>query len=220
MATGLEPSFKPRKQPVQARSEATVSALCQASIQVLLAVGYRRLTTTRVAERAGVSVGTLYQYFPNREALIASVIERYLEGINASVAQDCRALSGRPLGEVASGLVDAFIAAKWERIDVSRALHEPLGDIRGARIVAAAAAKAAGVVAAILENCPDASFHDVQTSARFVVLACSSLLQAAVADHTNSLDPERLRVHMRSMALGYLRETRRLQETAKVVPPR
>ena len=65
MATGLQPSFKPRKQPVQARSEATVSALCQASIQVLLAVGYRRLTTTRVAERAGVSVGTLYQYFPN-----------------------------------------------------------------------------------------------------------------------------------------------------------
>ena len=41
-----------------------------------------------------------------------------------------------------------------------------------------------------LENCPDASFHDVQTSARFVVLACSSLLQAAVADHTNSLDPD------------------------------
>ena len=78
-------SFKPRKQPVQARSEATVSALFDASIQVLLAVGYRRFTTTRVAERAGVSVGSLYQYFPNRQALITSVIERYLEGLRATI---------------------------------------------------------------------------------------------------------------------------------------
>ena len=52
-------SLKPRKRPVQARSEATVSALFDASIQVLLAVGYRKLTTTRVAERAGVSVGII-----------------------------------------------------------------------------------------------------------------------------------------------------------------
>jgi len=72
---------KPRKWPVQARSEVTVSALFEASIQVLLASGYRKLTTTRVAERAGVSVGTLYQYFPNRQALIICVIERYLKEI-------------------------------------------------------------------------------------------------------------------------------------------
>jgi hypothetical protein len=71
--------LKPRKQPVQARSEATVSAIFEATVQVLLAVGYCKMTTTRVAERAGVSVGTLYQYFPNRRALIAAVIERHLE---------------------------------------------------------------------------------------------------------------------------------------------
>ena len=82
MATSEQSSLrKPRKWPVQARSEATVSALFEASIQVLLAAGYRKLTTTRVAERAGVSVGTLYQYFPNRQALIICVIERYLEDI-------------------------------------------------------------------------------------------------------------------------------------------
>jgi AcrR family transcriptional regulator len=112
--------LKPRKRLVQARSEATVSALFEASIQVLLAVGYRKFTTTRVAERAGVSVGSLYQYFPNREALITSVIERYLGGLRATVEQRCRELRGCKLDHQVKGLVDAVIAANG-RISRSRA---------------------------------------------------------------------------------------------------
>ena len=208
MGAAQERLFRPRKQPVQARSEATIAALCEASIQVLLAVGYRRLTTTRVADRAGVSVGTLYQYFPNREALITLVIERYLKDMGDSIAQSCRGLEGRPLEQVSTGLVDAFVAAKLERIDVARALHEPLGDVGGARLVAKAADQATALVRQILSACPDASFLDVQTSARLLVLACISLLQAAVTDPTNGLDREELRNHMRSMVFGYLRETR------------
>ena len=61
-----------------------------------------------------MSVGTLYQYFPNREALITSVIERYLEGITSAVERACHALSGRPLDEVSTGLVDAFIRREVE----------------------------------------------------------------------------------------------------------
>src|SRR6266478_151293 len=122
MAPNPDSPFKPRKRPVQARSEATVSTLFEASIQVLLAVGYRQLTTTRVAERAGVSVGTLYQYFPNRQALIAAVIERHLEETAALVEHDCRTLAGRSLDEMAAGLVDAIIKAKCQRIEISRAM--------------------------------------------------------------------------------------------------
>ena len=53
----------------------TVGAISQTTVQVLLAVGLDRLTTTRVAERAGVSVGTLYQYYPNRQALLYAVLK-------------------------------------------------------------------------------------------------------------------------------------------------
>jgi AcrR family transcriptional regulator len=200
------PLPRPRKWPVQARSEATVSALLEASIQVLLAVGYRRLTTTRVAERAGVSVGTLYQYFPHREALITSVIERYLEEIACSVERDCRALNGRRLRELALGLVDAFVAAKWKRIDISRAMHEPLVDVGGVSLVRAAALRAARLVAGLLRSCRDASFRDVDLVALLIVMACSSLLQAAIADQANQLDADVLREHMGAMVLGYLRE--------------
>jgi AcrR family transcriptional regulator len=70
--------LEPRKSPVQARSAASVDAILQATIQVLLNVGKERLTTTRVASRAGVSVGTLYQYFPNKSALLQAVLKRHL----------------------------------------------------------------------------------------------------------------------------------------------
>ena len=62
MAKVTRNALNPRKKPAQSRSKVTVDAIFEATIQVLLADGLQRLTTTRVAERAGVSVGTLYQY--------------------------------------------------------------------------------------------------------------------------------------------------------------
>ena len=200
--------LKPRKRPVQARSEATVSALFEASIQVLLAVGYRKFTTTRVAERAGVSVGSLYQYFPNRQALITAVIERHLEELRVTIEQHCRRLRGSTLDQQVKGLVDAVIAAKWENIEVSRALHEPLADIGGMQLVNAAAVKAAGAIAEVLRSCADASFRDVDRLALLTVISCSSLMQAAITDQTGGIGREALRAHMRAMVLGYLREMR------------
>jgi AcrR family transcriptional regulator len=207
-------SLKPRKRPVQARSEATVSALFDASIQVLLAVGYRKFTTTRVAERAGVSVGSLYQYFPNRQALITAVIERYLEALRAVIEQHCQALRGSTLDRLVKGLVDGVIAAKFEHIDVSRALHEPLADIGGTELVTASAIKVAGSIAEVLRSCAGASFRDVDRLALLIVISCSSVLQAAITDQTGALDREALRAHMRAMVTGYLNEMR--DDTARV----
>ena len=65
MPAASQTLYEPRKTPVQARSAASVAAILDATIQVLLRVGKEQLTTTLVAARAGVSVGTLYQYFPN-----------------------------------------------------------------------------------------------------------------------------------------------------------
>ena len=77
----------PRKLPRQSRSRATVEAVITAAAQVLIEEGYEGATTARIAERAGVSIGSLYQYFPNKEALIASLIERHCEEIVATMRQ-------------------------------------------------------------------------------------------------------------------------------------
>ena len=63
-----------RKQPKQARSNDLVTAILQAAVQVFAKEGAQRFTTARVAEKAGVSVGSLYQYFPNKAALPASTL--------------------------------------------------------------------------------------------------------------------------------------------------
>lgn len=88
---------EPRKLPVQARSAASVDAILKATIQVLLRVGKEKLTTTRVATRAGVSVGTLYQYFPNKSALLRAVMRLHIEEILAEVDKVCKAQRGQPV---------------------------------------------------------------------------------------------------------------------------
>jgi AcrR family transcriptional regulator len=70
MATGRKPLISPRKQPRQVRSTRLVADILEASARVLAREGAHRFTTARVAEAAGISVGSLYQYFPNKEAIL------------------------------------------------------------------------------------------------------------------------------------------------------
>src|SRR5258707_3593393 len=72
----------PRKSASQERSRATVDALLEATTRVLIKEGYDRASTNRIAEVAGVSIGSLYQYFPSKEALVAAVIDRHTQEIS------------------------------------------------------------------------------------------------------------------------------------------
>jgi AcrR family transcriptional regulator len=97
--------LEPRKSPVQARSAASVEAILQATIQVLLKVGKERLTTTTVAMRAGVSVGTLYQYFPNKSTLLKAILKRHLDEVTVEVERVCREQQAHTLQQMATALI-------------------------------------------------------------------------------------------------------------------
>ena len=115
--------LEPRKAPRQARSAATVEAIHIAAIQVLLADGVTRLTTTRVAERAGVSVGTMYQYFRHKEALLFALVRQKLEAIAAAMEEAAARLAGNSLAAISDGLVQAWLDAKTDDIVGSRAIY-------------------------------------------------------------------------------------------------
>jgi AcrR family transcriptional regulator len=127
--------LEPRKSPVQARSTASVEAILEATIQVLLQGGKERLTTTRVALRAGVSVGTLYQYFPNKRALLQAVLERHLDVVTGAVEQVCKEQEGETLRKMATALITAFRQAKMKDPKTSVALYSVSSDVDVAKIV-------------------------------------------------------------------------------------
>jgi AcrR family transcriptional regulator len=116
--------FEPRKTPIQTRAAVTVGAISEATIQILLKHGVNHLTTTRVAERAGVSVGTLYQYYPNKQSLLFAVLTDHLDKVASAVEAACDHARHKPLADMIRAVVEAFVDAKRERIDASLALYQ------------------------------------------------------------------------------------------------
>lgn len=154
--------LEPRKSPVQARSTASVEAILEATLQVLLHVGKDRLTTTRVAARAGVSVGTLYQYFPNKSALLQAVLKRHLNEVSDAVVTVCREQRGNPLQQQASALITAFLAAKMRRVKASVALYAVSSDLDAAKIVRQMGDRSNKAIVAMLESSCDRITRDPQ----------------------------------------------------------
>ncbi|KKB08546.1 TetR family transcriptional regulator [Devosia geojensis] len=150
-----------RKKPRQVRSVTTVEAIFEATIQVLLGDGIHRLTTTRVAERAGVSVGTMYQYFPHKQALLYALNERYLDLVAERVEEACRAQHGATTKAMVEALVTAYWQAKTERSDVTRALYNSVVELDNQALVDAFARRMDAATIAMLKSAPDADYADI-----------------------------------------------------------
>jgi AcrR family transcriptional regulator len=144
--------LEPRKTPVQARSTASVDAILEATIQVLLDVGKEQLTTTKVALRAGVSVGTLYQYFPNKSALLQAVLKQHLSEVIEAIERVCQNQKGEPLEKMATALITAFLEAKMKDVKTSVALYSVSGDVDGAAIVKQMGNRSNKAIVALLES--------------------------------------------------------------------
>ena len=115
---------KPRKVASQERSRATVDALVEATARILIKEGFDKASTNRIAEVAGVSVGSLYQYFPSKEALVAAVIERHQQKIMQTVRVELADVWAQPVEKAVRKLV--AIAVKSHRVDPR--LHHVLAE--------------------------------------------------------------------------------------------
>lgn len=120
---------EPRKRPRQARSKVLYDALIEATQRLLASEGLDAVTTNRVAELAGVSIGSLYQYFPSREALIAAVIDRKLEQDLIELTPLVRGLLDVELDAALAGLVEVAVRFYRDETPLYRAMVAALAEV-------------------------------------------------------------------------------------------
>ena len=119
-----KPHADPRKLPQQDRSKFTVEAILTATAHILTEESYDRASTNRIAERAGISIGSLYQYFPNKASLIAALRDRHVSSMMEVIESKLRNLFDAPIEVVLPEIVKASIAAHAINPKLHKVLHE------------------------------------------------------------------------------------------------
>jgi AcrR family transcriptional regulator len=180
MKTATKTALRPRKTPVQERSTITVEAIAEATIQVLLAVGLDRLTTTRVAQRAGVSVGTLYQYYPNKQALLYAVLKLHLMKVAEAIESACHANRGASVKTLIAAVVTAHLDAKLARPDVSTALYAAAAEQGSSAIVQHVSRRGRLAFTAALAESSGRAVSEIEFVALMIVSAMTGATRAVL----------------------------------------
>jgi AcrR family transcriptional regulator len=183
-----QPATKPRKSASQARSRQTVDALLEATARVLVKDGYDRASTNKIAAVAGVSIGSLYQYFPTKEALVAAVIDLHMQAMFQVVRDALVKVATRPLEVAARELVSVMIEAHRVNPKLHRVLVEQTPRTGQLENVEAVEREAYGLVRAYLEAHRDElDVADTNLAAFVCVTAVEALTHAAVVRPPESL---------------------------------
>lgn len=121
----------PRKRPVQSRSQTTVEAILTAAVELFATRGYARTNTNHVAIRAGVSVGSLYQYFPNKDAILTALVERHLDAVDVVIRAGLTDLSdlGVPLRHGVRRMLERLLEVHDANPGLTRAVETQVGQM-------------------------------------------------------------------------------------------
>ena len=199
-------ALKPRKSPVQARSTATIEVLHEATIQVLLKEGIVKCNTTRIAERAGVSVGSIYQYYPNRDSLLAAVLQRHLDSVAEKIEELCLKYEKTSIRTLISALVDEIILAKLSNPEESKALYAISGERGGLDLSKRMNNRMLAAVSNLLESASDIEFDDSQIVAEFVLGAIMGLIRRVLENQVTDKVEQVLESHLKLMVVAYLQQ--------------
>lgn len=205
MPTATRPALHPRKTPVQARSTVTVDAILDATIQVLVTYGKERLTTTLVARRAGVSVGTLYQYFPNKSATLQACLRRHMDDIRQTVLKACDQHQSAGLLEMGTALCNAYLAAKMRNVKASAALYAVSSDIEGAAITKASSTNTLHAIAKFFATAKEGLNKDPEVVASVVLSAINGISRRVLESKSPEREAGILREELIILVHGYLR---------------
>jgi AcrR family transcriptional regulator len=199
----------PRKKAVQARSQATVEIILAATARILVKDGYDRASTNRIALAAGVSVGSLYQYFPSKEALVAALIERHMNEMRAVVHDAFVRLADATVEDAAREMVNLMVRAHAIDPRLHKALVEQVPRIGRLEHVHAIEDDVLTITRAYLEaRKEELGIKNTEVAAFIVVHAIEALTHRAVLMRPELLDEPAFIDDVTRLVVGYLRGAR------------
>lgn len=210
--TSADRRLTPRRKPRQVRAELTRERILTAAAHVFAEYGYAAGTTNRIAEHARMSIGSLYQYFPNKDAILVELVDDHIEAGTRAVlaAMDGPLAAGPddppPLEDLIGPAVRAMVALHGTDRGLHRVLFEeaPRPPEQLARL-RALERDLTGQVASLLGAHPEVRVRDVDVAARLVVDAIESLVHRVATDDASGIDDDVLAAEVTRLVVAYLR---------------
>ncbi len=193
----------PRKRPRQDRSEATVDAILEAAAREFASEGYDAATTNRIAEAAGTSVGSLYQYFPSKDAIAVELARRFRAGRLAFVRGQLESVGEKPIESVARALFSSFLQADGIRPELYRVLIAQVMRTNAEELRGYEEKLEALVADALRRAQPPPQVEDVDLTAFMLVRLVLALVHSANSDRPRYNTPA-LANELTKLVVAYL----------------
>ncbi len=178
------PSLKPRKLPSQERAKDTVSAILAATKKLVLSRGIDGTSTNRVAALAGVSIGSLYQYFPSKHALLAALLEDHEAEMLGVIAKHLDAIEGQDLAQLTRSMIEAVLDAHRIAPGLHRVLSAELPSKEPRKVDQAMQLL---VQQALQARAEDVAIRDAEVGAFLLVCVVEAACHRAVLDRPDLL---------------------------------
>ena len=205
--------LKSRKTPVQERSKKTVEIVLDAAAQVFVERGFNAGTTNHIAARAGVSIGSLYQYFPNKDAIMIGLMERHLADEKRHLVQQMRKLSGRAekprsllRGLIGTLVSDQVIDPRLHRVLIEASLQSPAVIRRVRKILDEVLDEMASLIEERMAEMSAIRVRDTGAAARMATITGFLLTHWFVLAGTEEIDTRRYVDEVTDLLARYLFE--------------
>lgn len=198
-------TLNPRRKPAQARSEDTVECILEATAHILRVEGVKKASTNRIAERAGVSIGSLYQYFPNKQALFVALARKHLGQMQALLVTKLSKMTGAPLTKAVPAMVNAMIDAHSSDPSLHCAISSLTPDLLPENEIHSTEQFYLALIKNYLDHHPDiAETQNTEIAAFILVQTIETLTHRAVLNRPDLLDGPEFRNDVTRLLLNYL----------------
>lgn len=203
-------SESPRKKPTQARAQHTVESILRATAHILRTSGWDACNTNAVAKRAGVSIGSLYQYFPSKESLVAALAEEHAaRGLGVLMEAVTAARGTLSFDETVRHYIRAMVEVQAVDPKLHRVLAEQVPRLKGGLdVMRRVSTPAAALVRSWLETQREhIRAVDLDVATFMLVTAVESVSHLQMLERPTKLDQKLMVEELSQLVLGYLRVT-------------